>query len=85
VADRSRAISDYCRILLVDSGPRQRRDFARDRIAELSGQGTVASNGLRPMLAVVPQHLDQAATPTTEHKQVAVVRITPEDFLNEHR
>lgn len=23
--------------------------------------------------------------PTTEHKQVAIVRITPEDFLDQHR
>lgn len=35
-------------------------------------------------LAIVPQHLDQATTSTAEHKQVAIVWITLEDFLDEH-
>ena len=36
--DTKRAVADYCRILLV-SGPRHRRAFARGRIAVLTGQG----------------------------------------------
>src|SRR5579863_339046 len=33
-------------------------------------------------LAVMPQHLDQTAAPPTEYKQMALVCITLEDFLD---
>ena len=61
------------------------------RAVTRNGRRPNKTSALQPLrieaqaLAVVPQHLDQAATPTTEHKQVAIVRITLEDFLNQDR
>src|SRR5262249_50487180 len=63
----------------------------RDRHHSVPGKWPDEQASLQPLreqahaLAIVPQHLDQAAAPAAEHEQMAAVGIALERLLHQHR